>query len=181
MLFNKKIVELKNGKKAILRSPKIEDSDQMIKYLTTTAGETEFLARYPEERTYTIELEARYLNNIIEAEDCLMIVCEIDGEIAGNCQIVFMNTLKTEHRATVMIGLLKKYWSLGIGSYMFKEMIEIAKKQNIKQLELQVIEGNERGIALYQKYGFEIVAEIPNAYQLKDGSYRKEIHMIKQL
>ena len=48
-------------------------------------------------------------------------------------------------------------------------------------LELEVIEGNERAIALYKKFGFETVAEKPDAIRLKDGTSLKEITMMKKL
>ena len=48
-------------------------------------------------------------------------------------------------------------------------------------VELEYMEGNERGRRLYEKFGFRIVAEKPNAYRLRDGSMRSEIHMQKYL
>ena len=78
--------------------------------------------------------------------------------------------------------MLKEFWGLGIGSAMFKEMIEQAKNNNdVLQIELEVIEGNERAIALYKKFGFEIVAEIPDAIRLKDGRMLKLITMMKKI
>ena len=76
---------------------------------------------------------------------------------------------------------MKDYWGLGIGSAMFEEMIEIAKERGVKIIELGVIEGNERAINLYEKYGFEIVCKRPNAFMLKDGTMQSEIYMQKSL
>ena len=89
--------------------------------------------------------------------------------------------LKTRHRASVAIGLLKEYWGLGIGTALFKEMITMAREKGLDHLELDYVEGNERGRRLYEKMGFYQVAEIPDAYRLKDGSFRKSILMIKKL
>ena len=41
---------LKNGKTAIFRSPTEADAHEMVEYLCKTAGETDFLIGYPEER-----------------------------------------------------------------------------------------------------------------------------------
>ena len=43
------------------------------------------------------------------------------------------------------------------------------------------MEGNERARALYEKYGFKIVGERPNAFKLKDGRLLKEYFMQKEL
>ena len=41
---------LKDGRKALLRSPKDEDIQGVLDYLYVSAGETEFILRYPEAR-----------------------------------------------------------------------------------------------------------------------------------
>lgn len=182
MLYSTKNLILKNGKTAIFRSPIASDASEMLEYLEKTAGETEFLARYPEERQkMSIEMEAKFLKQINESEDALMIVCIVDGKIAGNCQMVLNTSLKTKHRANVMIALLKEFWGLGIGSKMFEEMIVIASHHHLEQLELQVMSGNQRGLGLYHKFDFMEVGRIPNAFKLKDGSYQDEIYMVRKL
>ena len=40
---------LKDGRSAVLRSPREEDIPGMLDYLRASAGETEFIIRYPEE------------------------------------------------------------------------------------------------------------------------------------
>ena len=41
--------KLKDGRNALIRSPKDEDIQGMLDYLYISAGETDFLMRYPEE------------------------------------------------------------------------------------------------------------------------------------
>ncbi len=48
-------------------------------------------------------------------------------------------------------------------------------------MELEFIEGNDRARYLYEKCGFHVVCEKPNAYKLKDGTYRSEFYMQKYL
>ena len=181
MNFATKEITLKNGEAATLRAPRASDSREMIEYMKRTAAETEFLTRYPEECIYTEEGEAEYLQNMLDSEDNLMIVAVVNGKIAGNCQIVFNSRIKTAHRATVMIALLEEYCSLRLGTAMFDELIAAARRRKILQLELEVLEGNTRAIGLYRKMGFEPVAALPNAFRMRDGSFRKLLYMIKDL
>lgn len=181
MVYEEKEKVLKNEKKAIFRSPVAEDAKDMLEYLKTCAGETEFLLRYPEECDATVEGEENFLKSINDSEHSIMIVCFVDGEMAGNCHLSFYAGIKTKHRANVAIALKKKFWGMGIGTALFQEMIQIAKEKDIAQLELTVIEGNERAKALYEKMGFSVVAEHPNAIRLKDGTMLKEFLMIKTL
>ncbi len=181
MYYPEKKILLKNGREALFRSPRAEDAVPMMAFLKTVAGETEFILRYPEECNDPEEEEAAFLTGILQSDTKLMIACEIDGEIAGNCQIMFQGRIKTRHRARVAISVLQKYWNLGIGTAMFQEMIEAASRRGILQMELEFIEGNERARHLYEKMGFRIVSELPNAVRLRDGSFRKEFVMVKKL
>lgn len=181
MLFKTKTVILKNGKEAILRSPTRSDAAQMLDYMKKTSMETPFLLRTPDECTVTQEQEADFLQNINDCCHIVMIVCEIDGKMAGNCQLSCKTRVKNRHRAEVAIALLKDYWGLGIGTAMFEELIAIAKERNLMQLELEFMEGNDRARGLYEKMGFRIVAEKPNAFRLEDGTLLKEYYMVKPL
>lgn len=183
MIFQPKEITLKNGKTAILKTPEIGDAAGMLEYITQACGETEFLARYPEEwAIVTIENEEKWIKRLRESKSVLAITCFIDGEIAGNCEINFHGGMKTRHRATIAIAVLQKYWNLGIGSAFFKELIAAAEaREGIEIIELEFIEGNDRARHLYEKFGFRIVSEKPNVFKLRDGSYRDEYYMQKIL
>ena len=171
--------KLKYERQAILRCPEISDTDGVLEYLVKTTYETDFLLRSPEELDkYTYENEKNYLEKIISSKNILMLLCVVDGKIAGNCQIDFMDHVKTAHRAKIGIALLSKYWNLGIGTKMFEVLIETARnREGITQLELEYIEGNDRARALYEKMGFRAVAVLPKMIKSKDGKLLSEIFM----
>lgn len=179
MRFSEKKVTLKDGRVAVFRSPSSSDAAEMVEYMRSTAGETHFLLRIPEEVTMTPAEEEAFLRRIVASEYDCMIVCTVDGILVGNCQISRHNKRKNCHRADVMIALLKEYWGLGIGAAMFREMIALAEHWGLMQLELEVIEGNSRAIALYKKMGFTTVCAVPNAIRLPDGTMLKEFRMIR--
>ncbi len=181
MKFEEKQITLKNGKTAILKSPCVEDAEKMLDYITTACGETEFLLRYPEEWNTSIEKEKAWVNSRLTSDDLMDIACYIDDNVAGNCEIIFSRGIKTRHRASVSIAILREYWDLGIGSAMFKELIKAAEDRGVEILELEFIEGNDRARHLYEKFGFKVVSEKPNAFKLRDGTMRKEFYMQKYL
>ena len=172
MIYKTRSITLKDGRGAILRAPRESDAEEMLEYLRTASGETDFLASYPEELKFTAEGERAYLKNNLDSPNT---------KIAGNSQIVFMSSLKTRHRAAVMIGLLREYWGLGIGSALFREMEREAREHGTAQLELEMIEGNDRALALYRSAGFETMAEHPDAFRLRDGTSRAAVFMRKVL
>ena len=183
MLINDIWFDLKDGRKALLRSPKEEDIAGTLEYLYVSAGETEFIVRYPEEcGKYTPEKEKELFARKNSSENEAMLVCIVDGKVAGNCEITFKTNMKTKHRAVVAIALLSEYWNQGIGTRMFQELIRLAEsREDVLQMELEFIEGNARARHLYEKMGFRITAVHPNAIRLKDGTLLNEYMMIREV
>ena len=179
MIFQSKEITLKNGTKAILKTPEISDAAGMLAFIIKACGETDFLLRTPEEwGTVTVENEAKWIETQRASKNTLDIACYIDGGIAGNCEISFRQGIKVRHRAVVAIAILEKYWNLGIGSAFFREMIASAEaREGVEIIELDFIEGNSRARALYEKFGFRITGVIPNAIKFKDGNYKSEYQM----
>ncbi len=174
---------LKDGRTAQLLSPREEDINGVIEYLNVSAGETEFILRYPEEcGKYTYDAEKEIIDRMNASETEAMLICIVDGKVAGNCGIKFNTNIKTRHRAGVAIALCKEFWNLGIGSRMFEEMEKIAlAKPYVQILELDFIEGNTRARALYEKMGFKIIGRRPSAICLKDETLKDEYMMQKKL
>ena len=80
--------KLKDGRTAVLRSPREEDIQGMLDYLYVSSGETEFILRYPEECTkYTAEGEKELFEKKNSSDCEAMLVCIVDGKLAGNCDI----------------------------------------------------------------------------------------------
>lgn len=175
---------LKDGRKALLSNPQNRDITGLLDYLVKSADESgEFILRSPEEcGKYTAEGEAKWIETMNASETSATLVCEVDGKIAGNCEVVRHTQLKLRHRASIGVALTKEFWGLGIGTAMFQEMIQIAKGwDGVTQLELEFVEGNARARALYEKMGFRIVGVRPDAFRMKDGSLRNEYIMMLKL
>ncbi len=174
---------LKDGREALLRSPLPEDVPGTLEYLVKSAGETNFIIRYPEEcGKYTPEGEKALFERKNESPFEAMILCLVEGKVAGNCEIMFFPQLKYRHRATVAIALLKDYWNQGIGTRMFQELIRLAQaREGLLQMELEFAEGNSRARALYEKMGFRITGLRPDAIRLKDGTLLNEYQMVRKM
>ena len=181
MVFPEKEITLKDGRTALFRSPLPSDAEAALEYMKITAAETPYLLRTPEEIRLTVADEEKFLSRFPDNPNSTMILCFVDGVLAGNCQIDRRTKLKNMHRASVAIALLKEFWNLGIGTALFEEMIAIAEGWDLMQIELEVIEGNDRAMALYRKMGFETVSFVPNAIRMPDGTLVREFLMVRQL
>ena len=181
MLYPTTTITLKNGKQATFRSPRKEDAAALLDYLRKTAEETDFVLRYPDEVTMTLEQEEAFIERINQSANSYMIICLVDGKHAGNCSLQFHDKRKVRHRGEVAIALVKEFWGMGIGAFMFEEMLQLAREYGASQLELGMVDGNERGLALYRKMGFREYGRLPNAFHQKDGTMRDEILMALEL
>ncbi len=181
MLYEQKEIPLKDGRVAVFRAPEISDAAVMLDYLKITAAETPFLLRTPEECTLTLEQEEKYLEIARSSENECTVCCFVDGRFAGNCNLSRKRHIKSNHRGEIGIALMREFWGLGIGTAMFEELLSIGKQWGLRQLELEVMDGNTAAIALYQKMGFEIIATRPEAFCLADGTYRDEHIMMRKL
>lgn len=180
MVLAEKRVALRDGRQVVLRSPEKADAEELLKYLKETAGETEFLIRYPEEVTMTKEQEEKYIENQRASAQDMTILAFVDGKHAGNCGIGVSAKRKTRHFATLGIALRKEFWGMGLGTILMQEAIAQAREMGLHHIELEVFAPNVRAIALYEKMGFRIVATRPYAAMTKDGSFMDE-HIMQLL
>ena len=183
MIFDEQKIILKDGTTAILKTPEIKDAEMLLNSIKTASNETEFLSRTIEDwENVTVESEEKFIHNVRESQNTLFIACYVDGAIAGNCDITFKSGSKTSHRATVGIALQKKYWNIGIGSAMFKELMKAAEEHKGTEIvDLEMIEGNNRAKALYQKFGFQVISVEPKFFKLNDDTYQNLVYMQKYL
>jgi len=172
MIFSPVTFALKDGRTGILRSPDpAKDAADLVQYLYDTAADTPFVLRTPEEIRSTVEGEERFLQNVVDSSDDCMILCEVDGHIAGNCHLSFNRKIKTRHSCSVAIALRKAYWGNGIGTAMFEAMEALARqREGVIQMDLEFIEGNARARGLYEKAGFRIVGMHPDYIRQVDGT-----------
>lgn len=183
MIIDEVRFKLRDGREALLRSPKEEEVESTLEYLVVSAGETDFILRYPEEcGKYTPEGEKKLFEQKNESSNEAMIMCVVDGKVVGNCEISFFKGMKTKHRASIGIALISEFWNQGIGTKMFEEMIRLAEnREDVLQIELEFVEGNARARHLYEKMGFRITGVRPNAIRLKDGTLLNEYTMIREI
>ena len=182
MYIKPKSVKLKNDQIVILRSPDMFDAEQLLEHMRITSAETEFMSRYPEEITVSVESQARFLQMIENDPDDFMLAAYMDGRMVANSAVTRVReNFKCCHRANFGISLQEKVCGLGLGTIMMKEILEIVEQTAFEQLELTVFADNIRAIRLYEKSGFVKTGIMPRAYKLKDGSYHDEVQMVYQV
>ena len=106
------------------------------------------------------------------AEGDYVLVAVIDGQVAG------MGSLhqagKSPRRAHAMslgLSVHRDWQGRGVGHALLQALVELADKWlPVMRIELTVFTDNERAIALYRRFGFEVEGT-HSGYALRDGRY----------
>ena len=172
----------KTGRQILLRNAEPDDADALLRYLKTTAAETPFLVREPEEITLSVEAERQFLESKIAAERELMLVAFADGEHVGNASFAGVGSaMRYRHRCSVGIALYRAFWGRGIGRIMLETVLSAAREAGYEQAELEAVADNHTAIALYEKLGFRQYGTFPDNMKYKDGTCADGIWMMKKL
>ena len=181
MKVEEKIITLKDGRNAILRSGQVSDALQLNESFDKTKSQTKFISMSPDDKTSIEEQEER-INRYINAESEVLLVAIVDGQIAGSCTFgVRHKTKRTKHRASLGIALEDSFTNIGLGTAMIEYAISICKDMGFERLELGVIEGNDRAYNVYTKVGFKATGRIYQCFKYDDGTYADEILMSMSL
>lgn len=163
---------LQDGTVLIIRSLVADDAMPAIGLMKRIYGESVFLARYPDEFTFTPEEESAFIRRRLEDASSLFIGAFVDGMIVGLCDLSAAGSgCKTGHRASLSISIARQWQSKGIGSALLDTAIAQARDMGYAQIELEVVSGNTKAEGLYRKYGFRRCGTIPDAFRLRDGSH----------
>lgn len=163
---------LQDGTMLIIRSLVADDAMPAISLMKRIYGESVFLARYPDEFTFTPEEESAFIRRRLEDASSLFIGAFVDGMIVGLCDLSAAGSgYKTGHRASLSISIARQWQSKGIGSALLDTAIAQAMDMGYAQIELEVVSGNTKAKGLYRKYGFRRCGTIPDAFRLRDGSH----------
>lgn len=108
--------------------------------------------------------------NKIKRKKEVFLVAEHNNLIVGTTDIS-LNIWRQEHVGVFGIIIRKGYRAIGLGTYLAKEIIKLAKKElkpKPKVIRLSVFPTNKPAQTLYKKMGFRKVAVIPKQTQYKE-------------
>ena len=123
MTYPEKTILLHDGRTCTMRVPRAGDAEALIDYLRAIASETEYILWTPQGPFPTKEGEIAYIESLAASPQTLCLLADVDGEVAGNCQIVFNSKWKVAHRSSIVIALKQKFWGLGIGTALLRELL----------------------------------------------------------
>ena len=144
-----------------------EDAAAMLEYLKQIGGETENLTFGAEGLLLTPEDEADFIAHAANSRDEVMLVAKNGDRIVGDASLTRLPR-RMKHRGDLGIAVIKEYWNKGVGSMLLSSVIEFARENRFKIIDLQVRSDNAAAIHLYEKFGFERIGTHPSFFNI-DG------------
>ena len=175
-------VKLKDNRDCILRTPENSDAENVLALFVKMLGQSDNLALYPEENTFSLGDEKDFLAEKSNSLNSIYLCAFVDDVLVGGADFwPLSSTIKTRHRANFGISVDKSYHNLGIGKALTKACIKCAKEAGYLQLELQVITSNTSAIALYKDLGFVEFGRNPKGFLTKTKEWQELIYMRLEL
>lgn len=93
-------------------------------------------------------------------------VIENSKQLVG--YVIFWHLMDEFHIANIAVH--SQFRKLGLGTTLLNYVIEMALKNKVKSITLEVNEKNQPAINLYQKFGFKPVGRRPKYYENRDDA-----------
>ena len=114
------------------------------------------------------------------AEGHYILVACVDGNVVGNAGLhPAANSPRRSHAMAIGICVAAEWQGKGVGTVLMQSLCDLADGWlNVIRLELLVYADNERAIALYRKFGFEVEGT-HRAHTLRAGRYVDSLAMAR--
>ena len=174
-------MKLKDGQELTLRKAEKADAANILAYLNQVGGESDNLLFGKDGMQMPVEAEEEFIESVNTSETSVMLVGFIGEEVACVGSISVSSRQRIAHLGEVAVSVAKKYWRLGIGEALMKELIAFARQTGkLKTLYLGVRDGNGGAVALYRKLGFAEYGRFPGFFHIH-GQFEDEILMYKEI
>lgn len=164
----------------VIREAEIDDAEEMISYLNIVGGESDNLMHGPDGFKAPLEAVKRRIQASHDADNSIILIALEGEKIIARAELDGYPGAKLHHNARFSISVRKDYWNKKIGTKLMTEIIECARKMNLRNIELEVVVDNKAAIALYHKMGFSDIGTYKD-FWFANNSYSDAIIMQKCL
>ncbi|WP_413587304.1 N-acetyltransferase family protein [Bdellovibrio sp. HCB274] len=183
MEFAPETVVTKKNKSVTLRSPKVEDAQNILDAMVEVAATSPYILNGPEFfANQPLEVEIKWIEGYLNNPRGLAILAEYENRIVGVLDFAAYKGTKTKHRSVLGISLHPTMRGEGLGELLFKKLLnEIRTIEGLTHVELSMMSENHQAFHLYKKVGFKEFGRRPQAYLQPDGTFCDEVMMVLKL
>jgi putative acetyltransferase len=163
-------VKLKDSRMVTLRFLTPKDKDNILKMFSSMSHDTLRWSLPP----YDEEWIDRKLANI---KNLIPLLAVHRKRIVGSCTIGKFRHARRKGVGDIGVFVHEDFHKVGLGTAMMELALDLAKKQGLHRIWLEVAEGNKAAIHLYEKIGFEMEGRLRSSFVKDDNKYHDTIIM----
>ncbi len=123
--------------------------------------------------------EAKWQSLFAQQAGFYNLVAELEGQVVGQLGLQVMQNPRRRHVAEIGMGVAEPFQGQGIGSALLRAALDLADNWlALRRIELMVYSSNDSAIALYERFGFEIEAELTD-YAFQYGNFINALVMVR--
>jgi len=169
----------RDGRKVVLRTPKWEDLDDLLKLINSLVEERADILRTEKvSREEEIDWLSKVLSRL-EKDETFYMVAEVGGKVVAVSEVNRRSGYE-KHVGVIGIAIRSGFRDLGIGTEMMKTLVGQAQEMGLKVLTLSAFASNKSAIHVYEKVGFVQTGRVPKKH-FREGKYIDEVIMTKLL
>jgi RimJ/RimL family protein N-acetyltransferase len=164
----RKVVKAKDGSLVVLRPLVPDDRDRLVQMFLSLARED--LQGLKHDVTDEA-LVASWAENV-DYERVFPLVAQLEDELLADATLHRRPGTRQAHVGEVRISIGGRMRGKGLGVVMLEELISLAEKLGLEQLEAQVTIGSTIATRAFEKVGFRQEAIFKDYFKGPDGQYR---------
>jgi len=168
----------KDGRQFTIQKPTAVNAEEIIQFSKLLFASTDQVLTTLDEYTITVENEMKWIDNLNDAPNSLLLIAEMNNSIIGFLFFIANSKRKISHTGEFGVSVHSKYQGLGIGKILIEALLKWASQNaQIEKVYLQVFATNHNAIKLYKKLGFIEEGRHHKAIKQLDGQYVDIIQM----
>jgi RimJ/RimL family protein N-acetyltransferase len=152
------------------------DAASLLRLQQRLDQETSFMLFEPGERGTSTEDLARRLDQVARSGNSVVIVADVDGDLAGYVELAGGSFRRSRATAYLVIGVVGQASGKGVGAALLTRARDWAAGHGLHRLELTVMARNHRAADLYRRMGFSIEGRRAQCLFV-DGRFIDELYM----
>lgn len=164
----------------LIRTAEHGDARSLALLQKAVEAESDFMLYGKDERSLSTQRVRKQIIEWKQSGHSAIIIAILNGQHVGYLMVIGNEAKRAEHRAALVLGLLKEAQGKGIAKSLLEKAEDWAKQKGISRLELTVVEANERARKLYEKAGFEAEGTRHRSLII-EGKEHNEIYLAKFL
>lgn len=149
---------LDGGTPVHLRAIRPEDKAQLRDGFQRLSVDSIFF-RFLHSKLHLSEVELEYLTEIdFQQHVAIVALVEVNGvdRLVGIARYIRDRDRKEAFVADLALTVDDEHQGMGIGTLLFKHLIEIARSKNVSKIQADVHPGNQKMLKIFQRSGFEL-------------------------